>query len=265
MIARRELTSQGAKAGRMLLDAFLANPARERFGIQGYGPERAIYEAVYRSTGLHRQTSRLGTGSSPSQRSGTGERCGQNSKQACRKRQDRRINLAEIAERLKRPPIGLKDGILPILLVSALTAHGDEVALYEHGSLVLRLDDAVAERLARNPGHFTVKNNATHPAAESSSWTAIAERLGLISGTAQPTFLHVARALYRELQSLPPFTQQTRRTSPQRAVAVLQAFKTAAEPDSLIFETLPVLLGLPGFAAADSCAQRRTLTPSLSL
>ena len=47
MIARRELTSQGAKARRMLLDAFLANPARERFGIQGYGPERAIYEAVY--------------------------------------------------------------------------------------------------------------------------------------------------------------------------------------------------------------------------
>ena len=67
MIARRELTSQGAKARRMLLDAFLENPTRERFGIEGYGPERAIYEAVYRSTGLHRQTRSLGTGSSSAQ------------------------------------------------------------------------------------------------------------------------------------------------------------------------------------------------------
>ncbi len=254
MIARRELTSQGAKARRMLLDAFLANPARECFGIQGYGPERAIYEAVYRSTGLHQADKQTGHWVITKPKIRNWRTVWSELEAGLQDATSRRINLAEIAERLKRPPIGLKDGILPILLVSALTAHGDEVALYEHGSLVLRLDDAIAERLARNPGHFTVKNNATQSSDRKLVVAAIAERIGLISGTAQPTFLHVARALYRELQSLPPFTQQTRRYISAAAVAVLQAFKTAAEPDSLIFETLPVLLGCPVFAADGTIA-----------
>ncbi len=53
MISRRELTSQGAKSRRMLIEALLARPDEERFGIPGYGPDRAMYEAVFRVTGMH--------------------------------------------------------------------------------------------------------------------------------------------------------------------------------------------------------------------
>ena len=56
MIARRDLTSQGAKARRFLTDALIANQSSDAFGIDGYGPDRAIYEAVFRKTGLHRRT-----------------------------------------------------------------------------------------------------------------------------------------------------------------------------------------------------------------
>jgi hypothetical protein len=256
MIARRELTSQGAKARRMLLEAFIENPRKECFGIQGYGPERAIYDAVYRSTGLHRLDKRSGGWVIARPKDKDWARVWSEIKEYFYDATDERINLAEIGELLKRPPIGLKDGILPVLLVSALVAYADEVALYEHGSLVLRLDDAVAERLARNPGHFTVKNNATETSSRKLVVAVVAERLGLISGAVPVTFLHVARALYRELQSLPPFTQQTRRYISTEAAEVLQAFKTAAEPDTLIFETLPVLLGCPAFAATGSVTRK---------
>ena len=36
MIARRELTSQGAKARRFLIDAMIAHPNSDCFGIEGY-------------------------------------------------------------------------------------------------------------------------------------------------------------------------------------------------------------------------------------
>jgi hypothetical protein len=84
----------------------------------------------------------------------------------------------------------------------------------------------------------------------------VAERLNLTSGTVQPTFLRVARSLYRELQLLPPFTQQTRQYISTEEAGVLQACKTAAEPDTLIFETLPILLGCPAFAANGSVTRK---------
>ncbi len=260
MIARRELTSQGAKARRMLLEAFIRNPTQERFGIQGYGPERAIYEAVYRATGLHRPDKQAGDWIVTKPKGRHWGAVWSEIEVGMREANSQRVNLADIAERLKQPPIGLKDGILPILLISALTVHADEVALYEHGSLVLSLDDAVAERLARNPGHFAVKNNATDTSGRRLVMVAVAERLGITTPAAHPTFLHVARALYRELQSLPPFTQQTRRHMSQEAVAVLQAFKTAPEPDSLIFETLPLLLGCPTFSPTGRVATKDART-----
>jgi hypothetical protein len=256
MIARRELTSQGAKARRMLLEAFIANPAEECFGIQGYGPDRAIYEAVYRSTGLHRLDKKSLGWVITRPKDEDWARAWSEIQDCLDEAADQRINLADIGELLKLPPIGLKDGILPVLLVSALVARADEVALYEHGSLVLRLDDAVAERLARNPGHFTVKNNAAAAGSRKLVVVAVAERLGLASGTVQPTFMRVARSLYRELQSLPLFTQQTRRYVSMEAAGVLQAFKTAAEPDTLIFETLPVLLRCRAFSANASVTRK---------
>jgi hypothetical protein len=260
MIARRELTSQGAKARRILLEALIESPAKERFGIQGYGPERAIYEAVYRSTGLHRLDRQTGQWVITKPKSRNWGTAWSEIEAGLQEAKGQRVNLAELAERLKHPPIGLKDGILPVLLITALVLHADEVALYEHGSLVLRLDDAIAERLARNPAHFAVKNNAADAQGRKLVVTAVAESLGLMSQASRPTFLRVARSLYRELQLLPPFTQQTRLYISKEAVAVLQAFKTATEPDNLIFETLPTLLECPIFVATGRVARKDAYT-----
>lgn len=255
MIARRELTSQGAKARRMLLEAFLKNPTLEKFGIEGYGPDRAIYEALYRTTGIHRLDRSSGhwTISAPSVKDWT--KAWSEITAAFKGAESRRVNLVEVADRLTRPPIGLKDGILPVLLVTALVIHAREIALYEHGSLLLSLDDAVAERLARNPGHFTIKNSAAGSGARKFVIEAITRRLAITSDTDQPTFLQVARALYRDLQSLPPFSQRTRQFVTNEAAAVRQAFISAVEPDHLIFETLPELLGHPAFVPDGEIAE----------
>jgi hypothetical protein len=55
LINRRTLTSQGAKARRELLEAMLEHPEEERLGLEGYGPEVAMYFSVLQQTGIHRQ------------------------------------------------------------------------------------------------------------------------------------------------------------------------------------------------------------------
>ncbi|KUI17015.1 hypothetical protein AU192_21110 [Mycobacterium lehmannii] len=248
MIARRELTSQGAKARRTLTDALLAHREAEAFAIKGYGPERAIYEAVFRKTGIHRRSD---TGHwelrSPSDRSWKPAWSLMNRLFDCAV--DERTSLASIRDSMTLPPVGLKDGIVPLLLIAGLVVRGDDIALYEHGTLVLSIDDAVAERLTKNLGHFTIKNTEVAHGKRSVVIDSLATRMGITNPhrASTPTFLNVASALYRELRLLPPYSQKTRVALSRQAIAVREAFHQATEPDVLLFETLPGIFGMEPF------------------
>lgn len=248
MIARRELTSQGAKARRFLTDAMLNDSGAEAFGIEGYGPERAIYEAVFRKTGIHRRSS---SGAwelhAPSESSWKPLWDKVNSEFSSAS--DERANLADVASKLALPPIGVKAGLVPLILVAALVRRSDEIAVYEHGSLVLEIDDAVAERLTKNLGHFTIKNMMTKSEKRADVISGLVERLGIPTppGRVSPTFLNVATTLFRTLRVLPPYTQRSREGLTDEAIAVREAFHQAAEPDVLIFDTLPKILGFAPF------------------
>ena len=53
MLNRTAVTSQGAKARRMLLEAMIERGADADLGLEGYGPEVAMYHAFLKGTGLH--------------------------------------------------------------------------------------------------------------------------------------------------------------------------------------------------------------------
>jgi hypothetical protein len=248
MIARRELTSQGAKARRFLVEAMLSHTATESFGISGYGPDKAIYEAIFRTPGIHRTDDAGVWGLHP-----PADKRWQPVWRAINDSFDdavkSRMNLLEALARLTAAPFGLKDGLIPVLLIAALVVRKDDIALYEHGSLVLSIDDAVAERLTRNPGHFAVRNTQAQSGARKAVIDALVARFGISDGREQLTFLKVATALFRELRLLPPYAQKARRPLRPETIAVRDAFHTASEPDVLIFETLPAILGFRSFTA----------------
>lgn len=246
MVARRELTSQGAKARRFLVEAMLSHTATESFGISGYGPDKAIYEAIFRAPGIHRKDHAGVWGLHP-----PADKKWQAVWRAINDSFDdavtSRMNLLDAAARLTASPFGLKDGIIPVLLIAVLVARKDDIALYEHGSLVLSIDDAVAERLIKNLGHFAVRNTQAQSGVRKAVIDALVARFGISGSREQLTFLKVATALFRDLRLLPPYAQKTRRPLTLDAVAVRDAFHTASEPDVLIFETLPAILGFRSF------------------
>jgi hypothetical protein len=257
MVAKRELTSQGAKARRLLIEGMVLRTSMERFGIEGYGPQRAMYEAIFRSTGIHSQRGGHDVwtlGRPKDERwAGVWDLIAKGIEEA----RFRRIGVGEIWSQLAEPPIGLKDGLIPVLLLAAFLSAGDELALYEHGSLVLSLDDAVAERLVKNPNHFSIKNSSTKSGPRQRFVQALANQLGITSPQGiGPTFLQVARAIYRELQTLPAFTQSTRVDLRDEVLQLRQAFREAQEPDELFFETLPSIFGFKAIAARGRADQR---------
>ena len=247
MIARRELTSQGAKARRFLIDALLASVTSEAFGIDGYGPDRAIYEAVFRKTGLHRRNT-FGELALCNPTEASWKPVWEQVNSEFNRASETRANLSEIAATLALPPFGVKGGIIPLIVIAALVRRSDEIALYEHGSLVLEIDDAIAERLTKNLGHFTIKNTMTKSGKRSEVITSLVSRLGIQSPPGHtPTFLNVATTLFRTLRVLPPYAQRSKLNLTPEAIAVRDAFHQAAEPDVLIFETLPGILGFSAF------------------
>ena len=65
--------------------------------------------------------------------------------------------LTELYDRLRRPPFGIKDGPLPVIVVAALLARDSRVAVYERGSFVPAWTPSHAERLIRPPDGFEVR------------------------------------------------------------------------------------------------------------
>lgn len=246
MIARRELTSQGAKARRELIEAMLSNPESDSLGLTGYGPDRAIYEAIFRLPGIHRPDAD-GVWSLQSPTDKKWQAIWRAITDSFDDAVTERVNLMDVAARLAAPPFGLKDGIIPLLLIAVLIARQDDIAVYEHGSLVLAVDDAVAERLTKNPSHFSIRNTESQSGARKAVIDALVSRFGISGFAEQPTFLNLATALFRELRLLPPYAQKAKRPLSADAIAVREAFHTASEPDVLIFETLPAVFGFADF------------------
>lgn len=242
MLARRELSSQGAKARRLLIEAMLTKSTLPQLGIDGFPAERAMYDAVLGRPGMH-VVDENGVGAFRRPSDPGYQAAWDIVLDAFDSAKAERINVADIWGSLQAPPVGLKDGPIPVLLIVALLLHQDDVALYEHGTLVLALDDAVAERFVRNPGHFAVKNTAASSAARREAVSKLATRLGYTSYTGSPTFLGVARRLYAQLRSLEPYAMGTKSVSPA-ADSMRKAFRSASEPDRLVFHELPVVFGL---------------------
>ena len=243
MIARRELTSQGAMARRVLAERLIASSEEPDLDMDGYGPEVAIYKAIFEKTGIHsaRQQDNFGLGA-PSDSTWVPiweamSRVGKGSASS-------RTNLSAFDNALSAAPFGLKSGLIWLLVIAYLQANREDLALYEYGSLVLSLDDAVAERLLKNPGVFSIRHTGVTGGARRQILSRIGEAWGMPGGK-EVKFMTFVRQLSRQFSDLPPYVYSARLGLSHQTQSVIAALKDVAEPDELVFTAIPDALGLP--------------------
>jgi len=245
MLGRRELTSQGAKARRMLLEAMVTHSDLERLGLSGYGPERAMYEAVLHDTNMHAQASD-GTWDFAAPASGSKLNSAWGA-MTVSTGHGRPVSVADLYTTLKAPPIGLKDGPIPVLLTAWLLHRADDIAVYEDGTYQPQITADLLERLVKAPQRFAVKEfDLAGPRTK--VLTAVLEAADLtpsnrISGR-NATVLRAAAPLLSAARALPAFTKSTKKALSEDAERVRDALLRAREPDLLLFETLPQACGL---------------------
>ena len=271
MLNRTELTSQGAKARRMLLEAMIERGSEMDLGFEGYGPEVAMYRAFLKKTGLHRSargTERLDF-RAPSDKSL--KPAWQCVRQAFQRARTERVNLRDLYRALLSPPIGMKAGVIPVFLTVALLVRRDDIAIYEHGTFKPVMTADLSERMVRNPGHFDVKHFANTTGARGQVVAELAKRLGVGGGYRRyrvPNVVAVVGYLVSQARRFDRFTLKTGKLG-DAASAVRTVLVDAVEPDQMLFDALPAALGFPPVRARardydDAKTYARTVAEALA-
>ena len=268
MINRASLTSQGAKARRMLLEAMISHGGDQSLAISGYGPEMAIYQAFLKGTGLHGYDERNQTMTFRSPTDESLRPAWDSTLKEFRRAKSRRINVRDVYRTLLSPPIGMKEAVIPVFVTAALLAYTDEIAIYEHGTFQPRLTPELSERMVANPAHFDIKHFANTTGARREVITHLASSLEV-----RPRFrrhrvsnvLEIVAELVTRMASLDNYTRRTRNLTP-KTIAARNILLTAVEPDQLLFEVLPGTLGFsPIPADSDTYLHARSYAQSVAI
>lgn len=254
LVNRRELTSQGAKARRMLIEALLANPGKEKLGLEGYGPEVSMYFSLLFETGIHRSNDdgweigqpRVDSGIAPLWTA---------IEEFCESASEKQQSLDGLYQHLAAPPYGIKQGMVPVAIAAVLLYRMDEVGIYKDGTFIPVLGPEHFELLVKDPSRFAVKNfeMAGLRSQIFRELEAILTRPGDRSKgkVRNATLLTVVTPLYQFVKRLPTYTRKTKRIS-QEARAVLDVLQRTHEPDELLFVGLPQACGLPAIGSNDA-------------
>ncbi|MFZ4507060.1 MAG: hypothetical protein ACOYON_05105 [Fimbriimonas sp.] len=241
LINRRALSSAAAAARRDLLERMLTRQSESRLGyVEGYPPDRAIYESVLLESGIHRQGSdgqwlfgaprdadpcnllplwdhlaKILFGSFPEP-----------------------ITVARLIEQLSVPPFGAVEGPLPIIFLAFVMCHEKEVAIYREGSFVADPNIAHWELLLRRPELFAIAG-CRQTGARQLALDDVCGRLGVDPPSLMPAVKFVIRAI----DGLPPRAKLTQRIS-SRAKATRASALEARSPERFFFHDLPTALEL---------------------
>jgi len=236
LLNRSRLSSASARARRELIERIIETPQEKNLGIQGFPPHFAMYQSLLKAGGFH-GTCGLGPPTKKEWRPVWEEierfldstRAGP-------------LPVTDLMDALKRPPFGMRDGPLPVLVAVTLAIKGEEAALYEDGVFVSDAITEAMERLVRRPETFSLGSHRLDSAETELLRTL--DRTGFVTGneTLPRGLLGTVRRLVGLVASLPPYARRTRRIS-SVSQAVRERLLQAKDPRALMFQELPKALG----------------------
>ncbi|HEX3151489.1 MAG TPA: hypothetical protein VHR66_25650 [Gemmataceae bacterium] len=247
LVNRRELSSAAAAARRNLIEAMFEHSDQEALGFEGTPPERSIYETLLRGSRLHRSKAGEWGIHVPDAKAEPAVRQMWKAIDAfLADTEAGRKSVAQLFDILRRPPFGLKDGVLPVILAAVLVEGHTQVALYEEGSFVPRPNAAVFERLFRAAEKYELQRfRIAGPRAE-----VFQQYAGMLSNPGDnPDLLTIVRPMVRLVRDLPEYVGKTKQIS-ETAQRALKVVREARQPDRLLFTDLPTACGFPPFEAA---------------
>lgn len=246
LVNRDSLSSNSAKAQRMLLHRMITFGHLPSLGYEGYPADAGLYYTTLVELGLHQARDGQGVFVSPDKvLRHAGAKTLRPLWEAIRKflrSAPGQVSLEQIYEVARQPPFGVKEGLLPILALAFLLTNRSEIALYVEDAFIPDLGEAGVDEWMQDPQRVAWK--WVHMDTTTKQLlTKLATQLEITTGrpvAADP--LDSARALVSIAMGLPAWVQRTQRVGAE-ARSVRSALLRATDPVKVIFVDLPELLG----------------------
>lgn len=246
LVNRRNLSSAAAAARMRLIERMFTNGAEKFLGMdsQKKPPEMSMFLSVLKSTRLHQEHDGSWAIREPHHRS---DPCKvlpalRRIREIVQREPDSRINVAGLCEELRKPPYGVRDGIIPLLLTVFAIAHDKDIAFYKDGSFLRDLSGGAMLLVTKGPERFEVQY------CKIEGIRAQVFKKLLTALEVKPTreraaeLLDIVKKLCVFTAQLPGYVLNTKKLSPH-ALAVRDAILNAREPGKLLFAQLPQACG----------------------
>jgi len=248
LVNKRVTTSQGSAARRMLIEAMIENVDQEKLGLDGQGPEVSLFESILKETGIYREENGRFVYTEPYKNSGVFN-VWKAIETFCMSATDSTKEVAALYKTLESPPYGVKQGAVPILLLSVLLYHNDIVSIYMDRTFVPVLGLEHFELFFRKPERFSVKyfEISGLRAKVFKELESIFSDTKTEANERNSTVLSIVKPLIKFAKKLPQFTLNTKERLSLETIAVRKALLKAKEPDMLLFSDLPKACGVSPF------------------
>ena len=238
LINRESISSHAAGARRELMERMFDFAGEPRLGMEGYPAEVSLFRSIFEREGLYVE----GIDGSwhfvePSTESSLhatwaaldglfGDSPGQ------------RFDFKSLMRELARPPLGVREGVAPILLLAYFITRRERLFLYEDNSFLPAPGADLAARLLKRPSTFELQQSSKF-GETSQVVEAVANAVGF---DGPPTVLNVVRAIVRLVSRLSMYAERTQNLSTESR-QVRNAVRSSRDPVKLLFDDLPQALG----------------------
>ena len=247
LLSRTKPSSTAAAARNILLRKMVLNAGEERLGIEGFPAEGGLFASLLEATRLHRRTIQGWTFVAPTANDEDTCNLGPAWQAATRLLENnahRTVLVAEIYDIWRQAPFGIKDGLLPVLTVAFILSQRRDLAFYRQGIFQARMSDLDMDYLVKDPTDIQLRWMDLSDVSRRllSDMAAIVRELDEENVLTDLEPIDVARGLVAIYDRLPPWVSRTQQLS-ANAKQVRQLFKQANDPNKLIFDDIPDLLG----------------------
>ena len=253
LINRQVLKAQAAKARNNLIKAMIECSDQKDLGIEGNPPEKSIYDSLLVSSGIHNlDGSEMSWKFRPPNDKDDQLNIGftwQVIEEFLQECEDQKQPVIDLYKRLKEPPIGLRDGPLPIFLCAAIKCYQHEIALYEDDAFVKEISDTIFGLILKSPERFKLKRFRIEGLR-----TKVFEQFATLvnrrpsAEKEELDLIPIVGPIVRFEPKLPQYSRSTKDLS-STALNIRQTLRDTREPDELLFKELPQACGFAPFDA----------------
>jgi len=176
---------------------------------------------------------------------------------------DQRVRVSDLYDLLRSKPLGVRDGLIPLLLLIVFIVHETEIAIYEDDVFQPEIEEFLMMRLAKRPETFEFQLCRITGVRKA----LISELAAVVNADRAESsqLLSIVRPLYLFVAGLPDYARNTDQLSPE-TLALRKAIEAAREPAELVFQGIPRALGMEPKAKAklDPSALAKKLGQSIS-